>query len=405
MLGAGLYSEARRHYEGYAALLRREIDADPAANTQQLYSLALHLGATSPASTIIASAAIEATPGLHAALQNAGAKPERGRSIRLPFVGRTPHLIKLRQAIDTARRGQGGIVFIAGEAGVGKSRLVEEALSAAGRLRVARGRAYAAAHEVPFALLLDPLRTWLLNELAPEQLLSRLGQVTLSALSQVIPLLPARIKEAGLRALAPLPSLPPAEARVRLLQSVSSALRAAAAPGSPVALFLDDLQWADSNTLHVLEQLRGQLQNVPLLIIATYRSDEVPANSFLSQLIGSIGSEIGDEDASLIELEPLDSAETRHMVEARIPAEHALLSRWLFERSRGNPFYLSQLLRALYEEGHAAPDALSGGWRLVENAYSLPSVGMAPATPGSSAVSATLRAPGVRQAVIERSLG
>lgn len=357
LLGGGSYSEARRQYERSSEFLRKELGTEIGPAVQELYAGAIaqlrekvSLGAGTPAHV-----GPEQMPPVRTPLPT----PQ----VQLPLVGRAAQQAVILRALSRLRaEGKGGMLLVRGEAGTGKTRLADEAIVSQGRVRVARGRANQIASELPFAPLLAPLTHWLLEELAPQQVLSRIGPTAAAALAQVLPPLSARIPN-----LRPLPPLPAKEAQTRLLQSVVSALLASVAPGSPAVLLLDDLQWADPQTLQVLEQLRPMLPTSQLLVLAIFRTEDVPQASSLARLVADIERESASGPSSgtdIVDLRPLQLADIHRLIEPRLPPDRAALSEWIFTRSRGIPFYVAELLRGLQEKGTIVPDPTVGGWRV-----------------------------------------
>jgi DNA-binding SARP family transcriptional activator/tetratricopeptide (TPR) repeat protein len=352
LLGAGNYAEARRQYQRFAAAMRTELDSEPQETVRKLYVKALERSATR-------------SPEAGARGSEFGLLGSIGATVRvpahLPYVGRISERIAIRDACLRLKRGDrasGGLLLVRGEAGSGKTRLVEESLAEAvsvGSLRVARGRGTELARDVPFGLILEPLTRWLVEELAPEQVLSRLGHTTAGALAQILPSLHARLP--GLR---PLPALPPAEAQTRVLSSIISALLACTAPGSPGVLFLDDVHWSDNSTLRVLDGLSARLAGTAsnLLVIGAYRAEEVAANAQLEEFVYNWESAGG----RMLTVQPLTLGEIHQLVEQRISPERATLSQWLHKQSGGNAFYLAELLRTLVEQGEVVSDPVAGSW-------------------------------------------
>ncbi|MDQ2806298.1 MAG: AAA family ATPase [Chloroflexota bacterium] len=339
-LGAGEYTAARRHYEAFAALLRHECDTAPAPAVQALYA------AAAPPARLSAG-----VPGTSSA---AVTGPPAGNAIS-PFVGRAAELAALQAALARLRQGQGGLLLVCGEAGVGKTRLVQEALAAGGVARIAWARCFVPDRGVPFGPLRDPLRQWLVTDLAPAQVRERLGPVAAAALTNLLPDLAARLP--GLPTLAP---LPPAEAYTRLLGSVVTAVQAAAGRGSPVVLVLDDLQWSDDATLAVLDHLQTPLAATPLLVITTLRSEEAAPSSRVAELLDRWEW----ADVPLVDLAPLGRAEVGALVEPRMPGAAATLSDWIYTRSAGNPFFVTELIQGLLGAQQIVPDPVTGGYRL-----------------------------------------
>ena len=150
------------------------------------------------------------------------------------FVGRDRELAALRAAFDAAAAGRPTIALLVGEAGIGKTRLADEAavMARAAGMRVLRGEADAAARQ--------PMELW-------------------RGVYRSLDLVPAVD-----------PALPPEEHRWEHLESLAGALAAAA----PAVVVLDDLHWADAMALWVLERLPRMLGDAPVALVATSRDHE-----------------------------------------------------------------------------------------------------------------------------------
>ena len=170
------------------------------------------------------------------------------------LIGRETERAWLEEAVADALGGRGALVLLAGEAGIGKTRLAEEVAATSDALAL-RGAASPAA-TLPYGPMLGALRGYL--RAAP------------GALASCGPL-------QGHLALL-LPELGPAVAesdRATLFESLRCALATIAA-GSPAVILLDDLQWSDDATLELLGALADPLRELPILVVGAYRSDEVP---------------------------------------------------------------------------------------------------------------------------------
>src|SRR5262245_15838855 len=199
--------------------------------------------------------------------------PSRRRA-RLPapamtddrLIGRGAERAELERHLAAARRGRGGIVLLAGEAGVGKTRLAEVVLGDAG-LRVLEAVATPEATP-PYGPIVAALRAY--RRAVPD------GLADAGPLAPYLALL--------------LPELGPAPAagdRATLFEAVRGALAAVARRG-PAALFLDDLHWADDATLELLPPLARALEAEPLLVVGAYRSDDVPRGHALRRTRGEL---------------------------------------------------------------------------------------------------------------------
>jgi len=226
--------------------------------------------------------------------------------------GRDPELTALREALSSLRSGTGVVVVIEGSPGIGKSRLLAEAVRMAGRLpaRVGLGEADPSEAVVEFA----PLLRALFDGAAP--VLER------SALPSV---------RGG------------PEQRYWMVQDLESLLERAAAV-APLMVCLDDLQWADSGTLAALRTLPDRLESVPIAWILAARP--IQPGSGLSDVVEQLVSQ-GARRITLEPLTPVAVAELASDVMQATP-DQALLE--LATDAAGNPFFLVELLRGLREE-------------------------------------------------------
>ncbi|MDN4987148.1 AAA family ATPase [Bradyrhizobium sp. WYCCWR 13022] len=161
----------------------------------------------------------------------------------------------------------------------------------------------------------------------------------------------------------PTPDLPPQQARQAFQIALRRFVGVFAAPDHPLVLFLDDMQWADAETLDFLEDLMTTSDLHHLLLIGAYRDNEVdPTHPLVSklQIIRSAGARMSE-----IALSPLG----RHHIEEfimealRCTRMRAIpLSQILHEKTGGNPFFVIQFLIALVNEGVVAFDPVVGGW-------------------------------------------
>jgi DNA-binding CsgD family transcriptional regulator/tetratricopeptide (TPR) repeat protein len=226
--------------------------------------------------------------------------------------GRDSELTVLREALSSLRAGTGVVVVIEGSPGIGKSRLIAEAVRMAGRLSARVGLGEADPSEA--VVELAPLLRALFDGAAP--VLER------SALPSV---------RGG------------PEQRYWLVQDLESLLESAAAAG-PLVVCLDDLQWADSGTLAALRALPDRLESVPVAWILAARP--IQPGSGLSDVVEQLGSR-GARRITLEPLTPVAVAELASEVMQASP-DQALLE--LAADAAGNPFFLVELLRGLREE-------------------------------------------------------
>jgi DNA-binding CsgD family transcriptional regulator/tetratricopeptide (TPR) repeat protein len=275
------------------------------------------------------------------------------------FIGRGQELAVLEAAVGRASTGEGSAVLVAGESGIGKSRLIAE-------LRVRAEEAGAtvligeclelAEGELPYAALVGALRT-ALRGCDPEEVAAILGP----GLSQLAPLLPELAAISG-----EVEDAPGEGDQGRIFEALLGAL-ATLGQAAPVVLVIEDLHWADRSTRDFLSFLVRNAREKRLVLIATYRSDELhrrhPVRPFVLELERS-------GQAERIDLRPFDRRELGLQLEAiggNMP-ETTTLER-LLERSDGNPFFAEELLAAA-GTGAALPASLRDGLLLRVEALS-----------------------------------
>ncbi len=251
------------------------------------------------------------------------------------LVGREHEQAILRDAIDTAFAGHGSTVLIGGEAGIGKTALAEAACMVAadrGAL-VLVGRCYDLAETPPYG-------PWV-------ELLGRYRQ------GEAMPPLPAAFASRG--------TVGEVTSQIALVQQTLDFFTAVAT-ARPTVILLDDLHWADAGSLDMLRFLARNLAMMPLLLIVTYRSEELTRRHPLHVLLPLIVREAG---ARRLDVHAIDSDAVRMLIGAyyHMPGgETDQLTAYLQDRAEGNPLFLGELLRALVETG--AVQRQGDGWRL-----------------------------------------
>ena len=353
-----------------AAVLARMLAKDPAERFQSFGDVRLELRRLAGA---LAPAAADPRPPV----------PEP-RKIGSELAGRESELAELERSIRLAAAGRGSLLLIGGEAGVGKSRLIDEALASArvlgcltlvGRCSEQEGTAplepYIEVIEDAARLLPASAFRDVVGRTAPE--LARLAP----EFHRLFPDMP------------PAMELPP-ELRQRFLFNNVREFLARCSAVMPVIVFLDDLQWADESTLQLTQYLAQHLDKMPALVIGAYRNTdlrgagEVPPDGTLADTLGNLLSRVRGERprdaaerhpltrfvdqllgrrlARVISLGPLPEAAVGAMLSAlgrRDPPAH--LVRTFLDETGGNPFFVEELFRHLTEEGRLL-DA-QGRWR------------------------------------------
>jgi ATP/maltotriose-dependent transcriptional regulator MalT len=245
-----------------------------------------------------------------------------------PLVGRDDELARLLNLGAEARQGKGGLVLLSGEAGIGKTALVDAFLAQTGPGTQARGWCPGAAETPPFGPWVDivaALRNSAGADLAPP---------------------PPPFAGA-----ATVPCPPP----YALVDGLLAWLLAAARE-KPLLIVLEDLHWADALSLDLLRCMQPRLVNLPLQIIATYRPDAVASGSPLATLLPDLLG-VGAVRSSLSRLNP---AEVTALATAALPDRPDLddLARRLYQRTSGHPMFVAELLRLAARYGSTPPEEL-----------------------------------------------
>jgi DNA-binding SARP family transcriptional activator len=297
------------------------------------------------------------------------------RSGRLPplesaLVGRGAEMDTLAQGWNAVRRGAGRVALVEGEAGVGKTRLVDELLRrvvAEGGL-VLRGRNYDAQTGLPYGLVVEVLGSALD---APG--LAGADPQWLAELGRLVPELRRRF-----------PGLPEPAASAnsadpwRLSEAVSQVLLALAAEQALVVA-VDDLHWADADSCHLIHSVVHRLEQAPVLWCATLTLGELSRDAPAARLCRALRAR---PRAATVALTPLGEDDVwqmiRDMGRIRLPTGGRRFATRVHEVTGGNPFYVIELLRTLFTQGWLAADAASGEWLAAPPTDQTSEIAMAP---------------------------
>ncbi len=318
---------ALRVYHECVRMLAQELEVEPTAETEALYRRLL-AGEGEPAPS----------PG-----------PAAARQTHVPLVGRAAEWQALRRAWQGAAQGGPRMLAVWGEAGVGKTRLVEELVRWA-RLRpgsVAYARAYAAEGALAYA----PLTEWLRSP-ALRPGLERLADVWRSELARLLPELLAEPRD-GQPALPPPPPLGEGGQRQRFYEALARTVLAAP---SPCLLVLDDLQWCDGETLAWLRYLLRHDTRAPLLLVGTVRREAVSEAADPEHPLHKLRLQLEQAGQwSELSLAPLSEGETTELAGHLAQGDAAAWAALLYRETEGNPLFVVEMVRA------GAPAALLAG--------------------------------------------
>jgi len=272
-------------------------------------------------------------------------RPSAVKEVQL--IDRVEEMALLREAVDKAVRGQGGVVFLHGEAGIGKTRLTKE-LGAYARLRgmqVLYGRCPALFRMdgvPPYILWNEAIKDYL-QVCTPEQLYRVIGFYP-GELSKLVPELKQK--------LGAIPqSLPinPEHGRDRLFEAVSQFMTNISKE-APLLVVLDDLQWTDQSSLLLLHYLARGVYRESLLLLGAYRETDIDERHPLPPVLTELNRERLLQSVPLKRLSFDEVSEMiRRMLEQDdVPEEFCKL---VYEKTRGNPFFVEEVIKSLREEG------------------------------------------------------
>ena len=272
-----------------------------------------------------------------------------GRIVSPEFVGREGDLEVLAHALSDAASGAARTVLVGGEAGIGKSRLLAETLDRAradGALVLVGGCVGLAEGSLPFAPIIEAIRP--LVRLTEDGANGADPDAPAPLTPEAATALAAVVADLGLRGTTAQPTTAAAElrpewARSRLYEAALDLLRRLAASG-PVVLAVEDLHWADNATLELLAFLARNARTERVLVIGTFRSDELHRRHPLLPWLAEVGR---ISSVERLELTRLPRAAVARQLEAILGhvADPALLAD-VYDRSEGNPFFAEELLVA-----------------------------------------------------------
>jgi DNA-binding SARP family transcriptional activator len=318
-------SEAVRVYQRLVQSLREELDMEPSAQTLELHRQ-IGAGETLDAPAIPAPTFRCAYPF----------------PVPTELIDRERELTTLEQVV-AAGRTAGRVAVIAAPAGTGKSAIVGQIVQAAqaqGVLCLAGG-CYEERDAVPLGPFRDALVDYFLAQ--PPGALETLLGATADDLSVVVPELGYHLKRPAESA-----SASATLDRMRAFGAVHACLRSLAERG-PVLVCLEDLHGADEATVQLLHYLSRQTRRLPLVLLGTYRSDEVVSNPSLNLTLATMTREHLVEH---IGLDAFSRDDTDHLVRALLDGSPSdALGESLFSTSGGNPLFVEQLVLELTEAG------------------------------------------------------
>lgn len=328
----GRNAEALKQYENLRHMLTEEMGVEPSPDTK---ALAVEIASYPEA---------REAPWLPSAALPSQA-PLLEHPDRIPLVGRKVQLAAILNQLEAAARGEGGMFIIYGEMGIGKTRLLQElALNAQWRgIRNAWGRCYELTGPPAYQPLVEVFRTNL-----PALSEPTLEQLWRAELARFLPELATDIAPTTLK---------PEDEQNRLLEAISRGFQAFS-KSTPYLVILEDAHWMDPSSLASIRYLLPRLEVMRLLLVISARRSELSGHQ--AEIINAL------ENTRLphcMELDRLNLDETSELVQRCLELEHPPphFGARLYAETEGNPFFLTETLRTLLDEGLLYRDE-SGVW-------------------------------------------
>lgn len=293
-----------------------------------------------------------------------------------PLVGRTQEMALLKAALQKFYQADGSIITVTGEAGLGKSRLVQELEAMCryndGSARWAFGRALSHADSASYLAARDMLRGIL--EIAPE---AAPAEVATSLRHQLQASLPVQADDlfAYLGYLLDVPLTDAERQQLKYLDGrklhqlviqAAGELIAAKSRQTPLVLVWEDLHWADPSSLELLEELLPLTHKHALLLVLVYRPPV--ATSRMAQFHQNLTTAFMPQHLciDLPPLTPAESTELLHNLLGQTALPQPVVNK-IVAKAEGNPFYLEEVIRSLLDSGALLPAEDGRGWTVAAN--------------------------------------
>ncbi len=262
---------------------------------------------------------------------------------RTPFVGRATQLERLSKRLDEAFNGRGAVAMLRGEAGIGKTRTLQEFADHAAQrgAMVLRGACYDGEWQPPYGPFAEIIASYARDASAAE--ISQAIGKRAGILARIAPMLHEKLE-----GIAEPVSLDKEEERFRLFDAVTQFF-VSVSRRAPLLVILDDLHWADRGTVALLNHVSRFTSDSSMFLIGAYRDAEVGRAHPLSAVLAALGRSPNFETIALGGLQSEELASLLKMIgDQEAPAE---LVKALNEATEGNPLFFRELLLLLFEEG------------------------------------------------------
>jgi predicted ATPase len=263
---------------------------------------------------------------------------------RTAFVGREPERESIRRIMARVKLGESRAVAVCGTPGVGKTRIAQEICADAARegFLPLLGNCYDRKDSVPFIPFVEIMESALRQAASPRAFRDALGH-NAPEVARLMPELRRIFPD-----IEPPLEISPEQSR-RILFDAIAELLARAAASTPMLLLLDDLHWADEGTLSLLSHIARSIAKLPVLLMLTYRDDELDSGGPLARSLDDLIRLHMLERVELRGLTPTAVAEMIQALSGRQPP--ASVADLVHSYTNGNPFFIEELIKHLIERG------------------------------------------------------
>jgi class 3 adenylate cyclase/tetratricopeptide (TPR) repeat protein len=281
----------------------------------------------------------------------------RASGLTSQLIGRNAELAQLQEAFGRLQEGKGSILSVVGDAGTGKSRLVEEFRSSLDLTQIQwlQGHAYGYSQSMPYFPLIDLLnRTLQIEEGDPPDTVRHKIESGIELLAEDRKDIAPYIGRLYALDYPELAQITPENWKSNLQHAVRMVLSNLTRT-RPTIVCLEDLQWSDPSTLELMRFLLSDI-NDPALFLCTYR---LPFSISTSHQLSGLGKSYQE-----IQLKDLSASEAQVMVQSMLKTQNipAALQKFIQEKLEGNPFYMEEVVNALIESASLVRE--NGGWKL-----------------------------------------
>jgi tetratricopeptide (TPR) repeat protein len=263
----------------------------------------------------------------------------------LSLIDRRDEMGSLQSALERSAEGEGGLLLVAGEAGIGKTRLADEISSLARKkgATVLTGRCHRREGNAPYTPWVELMREFV-KDSTPRDLVRLVGSHG-SEVARLVPEVTDKIGPVS-AALAGLAE----QDKLRFFDGIAQVINNLTKDG-PVLLVLEDLNWADVASLDLLQYFARATKGWPLMVLGTYRDVELEEDSPLSEVLYELKREKIVETLRLKGLTPDDVAK---MVKEFFGTKAEISNEFrdlIYQKTGGNPFFIEEVLRSFVEQG------------------------------------------------------